>query len=140
MVSTHDDSGIAPGRVLHRVMTNAPSSAAERKLTGSPIARLSERNVLTGGVATVGLVAGLGLLLAWLFDLGTQQIVFIPSTLLIVVYLLGPAAVVKLLDEPQACDRRDRDRLDRLRPSVRARTHPRPHRRRRPRADLCRDG
>jgi amino acid efflux transporter len=67
----------------------------------SPIARLSDRNVPTGGVAAVGLVGGLGMLLAWLFDLGTQQIVFIPSTLIIVVYLVGTAAAVKLLDGPQ---------------------------------------
>lgn len=63
----------------------------------SPVARLSKRNVPTGGVAAVGLIGGLGLLLAWLFDWGTQQIVFIPSTLVIVVYLIGTAAAVKLL-------------------------------------------
>jgi len=53
--------------------------------------------VPTGGVAAVALVGGAGLLLAWLFGWGTQQIVFIPSTLVIVVYLLGTAAAVKLL-------------------------------------------
>lgn len=63
----------------------------------SPVAHLSQRNVPTGGVAAVGLVGGGGLLLAWLFGWGTQQIVFIPSTLVIVVYLLGTASAVKLL-------------------------------------------
>jgi len=67
----------------------------------TPIAHLSQRNLPTGGIAAVGLVGGLGLLLAWLFGWGTQQIVFIPATLVIVVYLIGTAAAVKLLHGPQ---------------------------------------
>lgn len=67
----------------------------------TPIARLSQRNMPTGGIAAVGLVGGLGLLLAWLLGWGTEQIVFIPATLVIFVYLIGTAAGVKLLHGPQ---------------------------------------
>lgn len=48
-------------------------------------------------MSAVGIVGGTGLLLAWLFGWGSEQLVFIPSTLVIVVYLSGTVSAVKLL-------------------------------------------
>jgi amino acid efflux transporter len=75
-VSTHNDLGIARGGVLHRVRTNAPSSAAEHKLTatiglGQGIA-LYLSAVLGAGVLVLpgqaASLAGPASLLAWVFS------------------------------------------------------------------------
>ncbi|WP_460357991.1 APC family permease [Actinoallomurus acanthiterrae] len=63
----------------------------------APLGAVNRHNVPVGGVGAVGAVGAAGLVLAWLCGWGTQQIVFVPSTLVIAVYLSGTAAAVKLL-------------------------------------------
>lgn len=106
----------------------------------TPIAHLSQRNMPTGGIAAVGLVGGLGLLLAWLFGWGTEQIVFIPATLVIVVYLIGPAAAVKLLHGPQRVIAATGTALTACALPFALGHVPRPHHHRRSRADQRPDG
>lgn len=65
-----------------------------------PIRHLSNRNVPTGGVWLVTGVGGAGLLVAWIARLGTQQIVFVPATLVLGVYLIATASAVKLIHGP----------------------------------------
>lgn len=61
-----------------------------------PIAHLSHRHVPSGGVWLVVAVGGAGLLIAWVGHWGTQQVVFVPATLVLCVYLLATASAVKL--------------------------------------------
>lgn len=62
-----------------------------------PLAHISGREVPDAGIAFVGSIAAGGLFLAWAFGWGTQQLVYVPSTLVICVYLLATAAAAKLL-------------------------------------------
>lgn len=61
------------------------------------LGRLNQRRAPSGGIWLVAAIGTIGLLLAWIFDWGTQDIVYIPSTLVIFVYLIGTAAAVKVL-------------------------------------------
>lgn len=61
------------------------------------LGRLNRRKAPSGGIWLVGAIGALGLLLAWIFDWGTEDIIYIPSTLVIFVYVIGMAAAVKLL-------------------------------------------
>jgi amino acid efflux transporter len=63
-----------------------------------PLSRLTRRSTPAGSICLVASISAGGLGLAWIFDWGTEDIVYIPSTLIIVVYLLGTAAGVKLLE------------------------------------------
>jgi len=58
---------------------------------------LNRHSSPAGGICLVAAVGGAGLILAWIFNWGTQQIVYIPSTLVIFVYLLGTASAIKIL-------------------------------------------
>jgi amino acid efflux transporter len=62
-----------------------------------PLERISSRQVPSTSIAVVGSIGAGGLLLAWLQRWGTQNIVAIPSTLVIVTYLVGMSSGVKLL-------------------------------------------
>ena len=62
-----------------------------------PIRHLSHRDVPTGGVWLVTAVGGAGLVVAWVEGWGTQQIVLVPATLVLCVYLTATAAAVKLI-------------------------------------------
>ena len=62
-----------------------------------PLTRLSARNVPAVSVLVVGAIGALGVLLAWAFDWGTEDIVAIPSTLVVVTYVAGMASGVRLL-------------------------------------------
>jgi amino acid efflux transporter len=65
-----------------------------------PIRRLSHRDVPTGGVWLVTAVGGAGLVVAWVERWGTQQIVLMPATLVLGVYLIATASAVKLIHGP----------------------------------------
>jgi amino acid efflux transporter len=63
-----------------------------------PGAHISRRNVPDAGIGVVAAIGAVGLALAWAYNWGTEQIVFIPSILVVMVYLAGTAAAVKILD------------------------------------------
>jgi amino acid efflux transporter len=63
----------------------------------SSLGRLNRRSAPSGGIWLVGAIGAGGLVLAWIFGWGTQDIIYIPSTLVIFVYVLGTASAVKLL-------------------------------------------
>jgi amino acid efflux transporter len=60
------------------------------------IGQLGRREVPAGGVWLVVAVGSAGLLVAWAGHWGTQQIVLVPATLVLCVYLLATAAAVRL--------------------------------------------
>lgn len=62
-----------------------------------PLARINSRSVPAAGVWTVGGIGATGLLLAFLRGWGTQDIVYIPSVLVLTTYLLGCASAARLL-------------------------------------------
>ncbi|MDQ3822561.1 MAG: amino acid permease [Actinomycetota bacterium] len=62
-----------------------------------PMARLSRRDVPAVSVAVVGVVAGAGLVLAHLRGWGAEAFLVVPTSLVIVVYVIGMAAGVRLL-------------------------------------------
>lgn len=62
-----------------------------------PLARISDRGVPSAGVWAVGGIGAAGLLIAFLGGWGTQNIVFIPSALVLATYLIGTASAVRLL-------------------------------------------
>ncbi len=61
-----------------------------------PIGHLGRREVPTSGVWLVVGVGGAGILVAWGGHWGTQQIVLVPATLVLCVYLLATASAVRL--------------------------------------------
>jgi amino acid efflux transporter len=61
------------------------------------LGRLNRRKAPAGGIGLVGTIGAVGLLLAWVFGWGTEDIIYIPSTLVIFVYVIGTAAATKLL-------------------------------------------
>lgn len=63
----------------------------------APLGRLSAGGVPAAGVLLVGAIGGAGLLGVWLLGWGTEDIVAIPATLVIVTYLAGTAAGARLL-------------------------------------------
>ncbi|MFC7339912.1 APC family permease [Saccharopolyspora griseoalba] len=63
----------------------------------APMARLSNRGVPAVGVWTVVGIGGSGLVLAFLNHWGTEDLVAIPSTLVLITYLIGTAAGIRLL-------------------------------------------
>lgn len=63
----------------------------------APLGRLNDRGVPARGVVLVGAIGAAGLLAVWLLGWGTEDIVVIPATLVIVTYLVGTAAGVRLL-------------------------------------------
>lgn len=60
------------------------------------IGHVSRRGVPVGGVLLVVAVGTTGLAVAWAAGWGTQQIVLVPATLVLCVYLLATASAVKL--------------------------------------------
>ena len=63
----------------------------------SPLSRRSARGVPAAGVLTVGGVAAAGLLAGFIGRWGTEDIVGIPASLVLVTYLVGTAAGARLL-------------------------------------------
>ncbi|WP_020497271.1 APC family permease [Sciscionella marina] len=61
------------------------------------IGRLTTGGLPAAGVLTVGGIGAAGLLLAWIFGLGTEDLVAVPSSLVLATYLLGMAAGIRLL-------------------------------------------
>lgn len=61
------------------------------------LARISEHDVPAAGMWAVGGIGATGLLISFLGGWGTQDIVFIPSTLVLATYLVGTASAVRLL-------------------------------------------
>jgi amino acid efflux transporter len=72
-------------------------SLAEQGWLPRPVARIRRNGVPAGGVATVGIVAAAGLVLAAAMGWGTEALVVTPSTLVVAVYLLAAAAGARLL-------------------------------------------
>jgi amino acid efflux transporter len=66
----------------------------------APMARLSRRDVPAVSVLVVGAIAGGGLLLAYLRRWGAEAFLAVPNSLVIIVYLAGMAAGVRLLAGP----------------------------------------
>ncbi len=62
-----------------------------------PIMYVNNREVPAGGVWLVSGVGGAGLVVAWLVGWGTQQIVLVPATLVLCVYLVATASAVRLI-------------------------------------------
>ncbi|WP_328331122.1 APC family permease [Streptomyces sp. NBC_00455] len=62
-----------------------------------PLSRLSTREVPANGVFLVGGIGAAGLLVSYLGSWGTEDIVGIPSSLVLVTYLIGTAAGARLL-------------------------------------------
>ena len=62
------------------------------------MARVNDRGVPTVAVVAVGALAGGGLLLAYLRSWGAEAFLVVPNSLVIVVYLIGMAAGLRLLD------------------------------------------
>jgi amino acid efflux transporter len=62
-----------------------------------PMARLSRRDVPAVSILVVGAIAGGGLLLAYLRHWGAEKFLIVPNSLVIVVYIVGMAAGVRLL-------------------------------------------
>jgi amino acid efflux transporter len=62
-----------------------------------PLARLAHRGVPSTSIVIVGSIAGIGLLLAYLRHWGAEAFLVIPTSLVIVVYVVGMAAGVRLL-------------------------------------------
>lgn len=65
-----------------------------------PIRHLSRRDVPTAGAWLITAVGGAGLVVAWVEGWGTQQIVLVPATLVLGVYLIATASAVKLIHGP----------------------------------------
>lgn len=63
----------------------------------APMARLSSRGVPAIAAATVAVLGGIGLLTAALGGWGTEDLVTVPSTLVLITYLIGTAAGIRLL-------------------------------------------
>lgn len=63
----------------------------------NPVGRLDARGVPTRGVWLVSAVGAAGLLLGYFGDWGTEDIVGIPASLVLVTYLAGTAAGIRLL-------------------------------------------
>ena len=63
----------------------------------SAVGRLNRRRAPVGGILLVGTIGAGGLLLASIYGWGTQDIVYIPSTLVIFVYVMGTAAAARML-------------------------------------------
>ncbi|WP_309031021.1 APC family permease, partial [Streptomyces alfalfae] len=63
----------------------------------APVGRVNARGVPVAGVLIVGGIGAAGLLLGHLGDWGTEDIVGIPSSLVLVTYLIGTAAGTRLL-------------------------------------------
>lgn len=61
------------------------------------LAHLDSRGVPRGGVLLVSAIAGVGLVLSAAVGWGTEELITIPSTLVVVVYLLTAVAGVRLL-------------------------------------------
>lgn len=69
-----------------------------------PVTTVVRRSVPVGGVLTVAAIAYAGLLATAVFGWGTEELVVVPSTLVVAVYLLAAAAGVRLLRGPaRAC-------------------------------------
>ncbi|WP_327295416.1 MULTISPECIES: amino acid permease [unclassified Streptomyces] len=62
-----------------------------------PLSRLNTREVPANGVFLVGGIGAAGLLVSYLGNWGTEDIVGIPSSLVLVTYLIGTAAGARLL-------------------------------------------
>jgi amino acid efflux transporter len=62
-----------------------------------PMARLNQRDVPAVSILVVGAIAGGGLLLAYLRDWGAEKFLIVPNSLVIIVYIVGMAAGVRLL-------------------------------------------
>ena len=60
--------------------------------------RLDRRGVPWVSVLCVGAVGGAGLLLSAAFGWGAEDLIFVPSSLVVATYLVGMAAAVRLLD------------------------------------------
>jgi amino acid efflux transporter len=65
-----------------------------------PMARLSRRAVPDVSILVVGAIAGGGLLLAYLRGWGAEAFLVVPNSLVVVVYVVGMAAGVRLLAGP----------------------------------------
>jgi amino acid efflux transporter len=63
-----------------------------------PLAHISGRDVPSHGVLLVGGIGAAGTAAAWVFGWGTEDLVVVPSTLVIVTYLVGTGAGVRLLE------------------------------------------
>ena len=61
-----------------------------------PIGHMSRRGVPGGGVVLVVAVGAAGLVVAWAAGWGTEQIVLVPATLVLCVYLVATASAVRL--------------------------------------------
>lgn len=85
--------------------TNAFMSAVSRlgyalardRWLPAPMARLDARNVPTVSVCTIAALGAAGLLTAYLGGWGTEDLVAVPSTLVLATYLIGTAAGIRLL-------------------------------------------
>jgi amino acid efflux transporter len=73
-------------------------SLAHEKLAPSWLDHIHEgRSTPKRAVLLVGILAGIGLVVTYLFDLSMSELVFVPNSLGIATYILGTAAGVKLL-------------------------------------------
>lgn len=63
----------------------------------APMARLSSKGVPAVAACTVAVLGGVGLLTAALGHWGTEDLVTVPSTLVLITYLIGTAAGIRLL-------------------------------------------
>src|SRR6266704_1523819 len=66
----------------------------------APMSRLTRRDVPAVSILVVGAIAGGGLLLAYLRRWGAEAFLAVPNSLVIIVYVVGMAAGVRLLTGP----------------------------------------
>lgn len=62
-----------------------------------PLTRISDRGVPAAGIVLVGGIGAAGIALAWLQGWGTEDLVVLPSALVIVTYVAGAASGLRLL-------------------------------------------